>query len=127
MRLWFGRRRVVTTASLGLAIVMAFLVPVGVASAGQPLHDPPRKIHRKPVRHFSPPYGAPARSVLGTPSVLTPTAPAPSFAPAPPPAREARPALVTPGAPAYGPGILGPGPGGTGAICAPLSRSQGLC
>jgi hypothetical protein len=87
-----------------------------------------RKLHpkllRKHKRFSSPPYGP------LPPSVATPlgtTTAAPPFKSTPQPAPESRPALITPGAPAYGPGILPPGPPGTIPTCAPLSRSQGMC
>lgn len=112
--------------SLMLAVAAAFLLSATAQATQSPAHNPRHKVlHRKHVRKSSPPYGAMTPSVLSAPPVYTP---APSVVtPLPPPAQEARPALITPGAPAYGPGILVPGPPGTVPMCAPLSRSQGLC
>jgi hypothetical protein len=82
----------------------------------------PRKIGRGKARTTF-------QAIPVSPSVMQPLPeiPPPRFpAPLPPPRREPPPALVTPGAPPYGPGILAPGPGGS-LICTPIGRQQGLC
>lgn len=81
-----------------------------------------KKGRRRGAGSITPP---PPRSGLRLtpPNIATPQGPLPVQVPS----RRERPALITPGAPPYPPGILVPGPPGTVPQCAPLSRQQGLC
>lgn len=94
----------------------------GVAEPTRAVAPKPRKSRRGKARTT-------VQAIPVSPSVMQPLPeiPPPRFpAPLPPPRRETPPALVTPGAPPYGPGILTPGPGGS-LMCTPIGRQQGLC
>lgn len=117
-----------------LAVTLAAALIIGGAGESVVLarSDTGAKVHRKlrpkllrKTKRFSSPAYGPQPPSVATP-LGTSTA-APSFRSTPQPAAQTPPALVTPGAPAYGPGILTPGAPGTIPTCAPLGRAQGVC